>query len=131
VSTKILLAMVVLPLVVIVFTTEILHLPRVGALSVCKQAAVSTGWIFIRFWVSLTFNIALNMVLKTLTAVPRPHFIDTCKPLWEKINCSHHGGYMLLILQHLVQSDSFLAMSRLTFLYAVGLMMIQMKSLMP
>lgn len=92
VSTKILLSMVLLPLLFIVFPVEVFHVPHMGALAVCKRAAVATGQVFVRFWVSLTFNIAINMALKTMTAIPRPHFIDTCQPIWERINCSANGG---------------------------------------
>ena len=71
---------------------EVFHVPHMGAVAVAKRALVTTGQVCTRFWVSLTFNIAINTALKTLTAVPRPHFIDTCKPDWGKINCSVHGG---------------------------------------
>jgi len=92
VPTKILLSMVILPVLVIVFLTELPHAQEVTVVASCKKAAVTTGLVFVRFWVSLTWNIAINMALKTMTAIPRPHFIDSCQPDWGRINCSQYGG---------------------------------------
>ena len=46
-----------------------------------------------RFWLSFTWNVCLNLVIKTLSAVPRPHFISTCSPDWDLINCSQYKGW--------------------------------------
>ena len=46
----------------------------------------------LRFWLSFTWNVCLNLVIKTLSAVPRPHFISTCRPDWNLINCSQYQG---------------------------------------
>lgn len=92
VSTKILLCMVILTTLVIVFTTEMFQACEKVFLNGIKKAAVTTGQVFLRFWVSLTFNMGINLAMKTITAVPRPHFIDTCNPRWEEINCSAYGG---------------------------------------
>ena len=45
-----------------------------------------------RFLLSFTWNVCLNLVIKTLSAVPRPHFISTCRPDWSLINCSEYKG---------------------------------------
>lgn len=92
VSTKSLLCIVIILVNIIVFTTEIFQHPEIEFITVCKKATMITVHIFLRFWVSLTFNVFLNMALKTLTAVPRPHFLATCQMKWEKLNCTTHGG---------------------------------------
>jgi len=92
VSTKILLIMVFLPFILIVFATELFQAYEKVLLTGIKIAAATTGQVFLRFWVSLTFSMCINLAMKTLTAVPRPHFIDTCQPRWDIINCSAHGG---------------------------------------
>ena len=86
--------------------------------------------LYFRFWVSLTFSMCINLAMKTLTAVPRPHFIDTCQPRWDIINCSAHGGWdrisglLCLILL-------FLAMSILTWLCVKGMKIILTLLLIP
>jgi len=92
VSTKILLVMVFLPFILIVFATEMSQASEKVLLTSIRIAAVTTSQVFLRFWVSLTFSMCINLAMKTLTAVPRPHFIDTCQPRWDMINCSAHGG---------------------------------------
>merc|ERR1719318_671363 len=32
------------------------------------------------------------MALKTMVPMPRPHFITTCNPDWEALNCEQNGG---------------------------------------
>ena len=73
-----------------------------------RSTLVTALWFtYFRFWVSLTWNVAINMALKTMTAIPRPHFIDTCQPDWGRVNCSQFGGYVA----------SFHHSSILSFLY--------------
>merc|ERR1711971_960092 len=35
---------------------------------------------------------ASNLTLKALASTPRPHFIDTCRPDWQRVNCTANGG---------------------------------------
>jgi len=93
-STKILISVVFLSYLVIVFLTELsvclkLNLTRIIKV---KIAAINTANSFMRFFLSLTWNVCINLILKTLSAVPRPHFISTCNPDWSRINCSQFRG---------------------------------------
>ena len=47
---------------------------------------------FCRFFIGFTWNVAINLVMKTLSAVPRPHFIATCNPDWTLIDCDQFKG---------------------------------------
>ena len=46
----------------------------------------------VRYWFALLGNASLNLALKTMLAIPRPHFIDTCNPNWDLVNCSQNAG---------------------------------------
>ena len=47
-----------------------------------------------RFFFGFTWNVCTNLVLKTLSAVPRPHFIATCNPDWAAIDCDKFRGWV-------------------------------------
>lgn len=49
----------------------------------CYYAKLLSGLLFATF---------LNEVLKTLVAEPRPHFLDTCRPIG--LNCSQPGQFI-------------------------------------
>ena len=48
-----------------------------------------------RFFFGFTWNVAINLVMKTLSAVPRPHFIATCNPDWTLIDCDKYKGWVI------------------------------------
>ena len=48
-----------------------------------------------RFFFGFTWNVAINLVMKTLSAVPRPHFIATCNPDWTLIDCDKYRGWVI------------------------------------
>ena len=50
-----------------------------------------------RFFFGFTWNVAINLVMKTLSAVPRPHFIDTCNPDWTLMDCDKYKGWVVTI----------------------------------
>ena len=35
-----------------------------------------------------------NIALKTMASTPRPHFMDTCKPDLNKLDCQGNNGYV-------------------------------------
>jgi len=93
VSTKLLLTSVLLPIALLVFLTEVVHVPRnQSQRDVLAKAGKATGKVFWRYWVIATGNVLINLTLKTLASTPRPHFIHTCNPDWERINCTDNGG---------------------------------------
>jgi len=99
VSSKILFCIIFIPVIIIVFTTEVFQ----DSAGVCKGVVLTTVNIFLRFLVFLTLNLFLNMVIKIMTAVPRPHFLATCQPRWGKVNCSAYGGNVDIDLSYLCQ----------------------------
>jgi len=50
--------------------------------------------LYVRYFLWATLNILLNDMTKIIVAVPRPHFIETCIPDWQNINCSHNSGFI-------------------------------------
>jgi len=93
VSKKLLISGVILPVFFLILLTEVFHVPwNQGLRTVITTTATVTGKVFLRYWITLTANVLLNLVLKILTSTPRPHFIDTCQPDWERINCTENGG---------------------------------------
>jgi len=92
VSTKLLILLITLFVLVLVFCTELFHSPRPGLFSTFSFTVSSTCSIFTRYWVSLTGCAMINLALKTMLAFPRPHFLDTCQPDWSAVNCSENGG---------------------------------------
>jgi len=54
----------------------------------------SIYYIYSRYGVWATLNLFLNEVLKVLSAVPRPHFINTCDPDWHTVKplCAQNSG---------------------------------------
>jgi len=60
--------------------------------SINKLALNSTKHLYGSFCNGLLFGALLTEVLKTLVAEPRPHFLDTCKPL--NLNCTEKGQFI-------------------------------------
>jgi len=101
-STKVLIAVSFLTFFVFVFLTELtvsLTLNLTPILRV-KTAAISTANVFLIFFLSMTWNVCINLVLKTLTAIPRPHFIATCNPDWSAIDCEQFKGNVEYNISH-------------------------------
>jgi len=92
VSTKLLLCATLFPVLLLLLLVEASNLPRLGWSRVTGLAASNAGSIFLRYWVAFTGNILVNLTLKALASTPRPHFIDTCRPDWQRVNCSENGG---------------------------------------
>lgn len=44
------------------------------------------------YWFGMGINLLLNEIMKTVVAEPRPHFLETCKPDWSKIDCNANDG---------------------------------------
>lgn len=105
VSTKLLLCSILIPIFFVVLITETFHVPWSRLWVVTRTAFSTTLSVYLRFFVSLTFNIVVNMVLKTLSSVPRPHFVDTCSPDWNRINCSANGGHVDFQLEDCVGEE--------------------------
>lgn len=106
-STKILITVVFLCFFVFVFLTEIsvsLSLSLTPGARM-KMAAVSTAGAFITFFFGFTWNVCTNLVLKTLSAVPRPHFIATCNPDWAAIDCDKFRGNVEFNISHCQVSE--------------------------
>jgi len=95
VSTKLLLCATLFPVLILLLLVEACNLPRLGWSRVTALAASNAGSIFLRYWVAFTGNILVNLTLKALASTPRPHFIDTCRPDWQMVNCSANGGNVL------------------------------------
>ena len=75
--------------------------------SAAKVGLFKVSWrsardIYSDYWASSLLNVLVNELLKTLVAEPRPHFLDTCKPNWESIDCTHNKGYEKLPTNHLI-----------------------------
>ena len=66
------------------------HLPGVGHTLTRPPATLTPPCC--RFFLGLTWTVCVNLVIKTLTAVPRPHFIATCRPDWEAVDCARYKG---------------------------------------
>ena len=65
----------------------------------------------VRYWFALLGNASLILALKKMLAIPRPHFIDTCNPDWDLVNCSQNGG-QVGIKQNYVQKCSTLCSAK-------------------
>jgi len=92
VSRKVMVVLLFVPILFLIFFTEVSQSSLRSVRSVLKEAGHKTLHIYIRYWIGATINILVNDLLKTLSAVPRPHFISTCQPDWTKINCSTNSG---------------------------------------
>jgi len=92
VSTKLLLSATLFPVLLLLLLVEASNLPRLGWSRLTALAASNAGSIFLRYWVAFTGNILVNLTLKALASTPRPHFIDTCRPDWQRVNCTANGG---------------------------------------
>lgn len=57
--------------------------------AICRAIPLFGGYMMC--W---SFNLLSNEITKTLVAEPRPHFIETCKPDWEQIDCKANNGYV-------------------------------------
>ncbi|XP_023325883.1 phospholipid phosphatase 3 isoform X2 [Eurytemora carolleeae] len=95
VSRKHILTFIFLPIIALVYLTEWVQISAPELRSRCKESGRRTLFIFIRYWIACTVNILVNDVLKVLTAVPRPHFLETCQPDWDNINCTDNGGNVM------------------------------------
>ena len=58
-----------------------------------KMSWRSARDIYSDYWACSLLNVVFNELLKTLVAEPRPHFLETCKPDWETIDCTRNRGY--------------------------------------
>jgi len=91
-SRKVVVFIIFIPIIFFVFITELLRGARSSWKEQAKEAAVVTASIYVRYLVYSTLNILINDILKVLSSVPRPHFIETCEPDWSQINCTANGG---------------------------------------
>jgi len=106
-STKVLISVVFISFFVFVFLTELsvsLSLSLTPGVRM-KIAALSTASTFLTFFFGFTWNVAINLVMKTLSAVPRPHFIDTCNPDWTLIDCDKYNGNVEYNISHCQVSE--------------------------
>jgi len=106
VSTKLLLLGILVPITLIIFITECLHKAGHGVLPMLKSSLITTSTIYTKYFIYLTGNIFVNILLKTATAVPRPHFIDSCVPDWGRVNCSANGGNVIFSPSLCLSQDS-------------------------
>ena len=65
--------------------------------AVAKEGRLRVSWrsakrIYGDYWTSSLLNVIFNELLKTAVAEPRPHFLDTCQPDWERIDCTQNDG---------------------------------------
>jgi len=91
VPTKLLFQMVLLPIIFIVFFTELNVLQRQlkkSFLTAIKQSSLTTLYVYFSYWVGQSVNTIVNISLKCMASTPRPHFLDTCQPDWNKIDCT-------------------------------------------
>jgi phosphatidate phosphatase len=95
VSRKHILIFIFVPIVALVFLTEWVQISAPGFRLRSQEAGRRTLFVFTRYWVASTVNILINDVLKMLTGVPRPHFLETCMPDWDSINCTDNGGNVM------------------------------------
>ena len=57
------------------------------------MAANAKAWqrakgLYGRYWVFAAVTLLMNEVLKSLFPEPRPHFFQSCRPDWERIDCT-------------------------------------------
>ena len=45
-----------------------------------------------RYWYAQSLNTIINIVMKMIVSRPRPHFQDTCRPDWDRIDCQANNG---------------------------------------
>jgi len=95
VSTKVLLIGILVPIFFIVLVTECVHRAGLGLLSMFRVSLLTSLTIYAKYFTFLTANIFINFCLKILCSIPRPHFIDTCQPDWDNINCDENGGNIM------------------------------------
>lgn len=102
VSTKILIILVFAAFFVFVVLAEVTVCAALdlGPAARLRMGAASTGATFLVFFLGLTWTVCVNLVIKTLTAVPRPHFIATCRPDWEAVDCGRYKGNVQYNISH-------------------------------
>jgi len=98
VSAKLLFQVILIPIIFIVFITEAFMLPNLGALAACKKSVSTTAHVYFRYWVGMSVNTIANITLKTMASTPRPHFLDTCKPDWDQVDCDGNEGNVVFDL---------------------------------
>eukprot|EP00093_Oithona_nana_P013067 13067.XXX_630006_631277_1 [CDS] Oithona nana genome sequencing. len=103
VPTLYLILGLLIPPLCLIFITEALHL------SICGNQPLRKAWTICRRYYGclisgMLFSTLLNEILKTLVAEPRPHFLDTCKPL--SLNCSGPGSFVSYAQIECSQSNS-------------------------
>ncbi len=57
-----------------------------------SRAFSSSLSLYREHWTWAGVTLLLNEFLKTSVARPRPHFLETCQPKWELIDCQANGG---------------------------------------
>ena len=45
-----------------------------------------------RYWYAQALNTIINILMKMIVSRPRPHFLDSCRPDWERIDCQASDG---------------------------------------
>jgi len=105
-DVKLLLFICIVPMMALFLLGELLGLSEFLSLategertSAAKVGRFKVSWrsargIYSDYWASSLLNVVFNELLKTVVAEPRPHFLDTCKPDWEKIDCTQNKGYV-------------------------------------
>ena len=55
-----------------------------------------------RYWYAQSLNTIINIVMKMIVSRPRPHFQDTCRPDWDRIDCQANNGSVreILVTRH-------------------------------
>jgi len=105
ISAKLLFQAILIPIIFIIFITEVSVLPTMGYLRMCKSAALSTACIYFRYWAGMSLNTIVNITLKTMASTPRPHFIETCHPDWSRVDCDQNDGNVLFDLSLCLNSN--------------------------
>lgn len=87
VSDIVLISFLVFPVCFVVFFAELSNLPpHLNLIPMFKKAMLMTGSIYLRYWIVLTANILINMILKHLSAVPRNVIFNISNCLASKKN---------------------------------------------
>lgn len=87
-----LVILITIPLAVLIFLTEVSHSSCGSVVKTLILAAKRTAKLFGRYLFGLLVTSSINLALKTMLARPRPHFMATCSPDWDNINCQDNGG---------------------------------------
>merc|ERR1719153_2003778 len=106
VSIKILVILITVPVAVLIFTSELSHSPSSSLSDRLICTTKRTLVLLSRYLVGLLGTACINLAMKTMLAMPRPHFIATCGPDWENINCQENRGNVNFNLSLCLNSEN-------------------------